>query len=355
MSRLIAPLAIVAGLAAAAPASIAAPPAHRLVHVVQSGDTLSAIAHRYGCPLEELLQRNHLRSDHIVVGSKLTVPWPDPRLRVAPVVHISQHRVLPGETLLSIADRYDADARSIRLYNAISGDRIRVGQRLEIPTAGPALTRHTYGYEVRPGDTVAKIARQLDVPVRHIRYLNPDADLRNLEVGQLLTVYRYEPVSDEEATVISQTGADDGAVSAAGAVDGASEEANGNVDVDIDIDDFDDGEVPATPSEQAQGAIAAAGEVVARATGSAPGAAKPAAKASPKGGPSARPQPQAPASAKTKPHASAKGKTKGKALDLGRALRPARGGACRCTCPEPTAQAKPKADVDDDFAYERGE
>ena len=353
MSRLFAPLAVAVGLALAAPAAPAAqaaPPAHRLLHVVQSGDTLSAIAHRYGCPLEDLLRRNHLRSDHIVVGSKLSVPWPDPRLRVAPEIHVSHHRVLPGETLLSIADRYDADARSIRLYNAISGDRIRVGQRLEIPTAGPALVRHAFGYEVQPGDTVVAIARRLDVPVRHIRYLNPDADLRNLEAGQLLTVYRYEPMSDETSTLSAEAG---DALGAGGAAAAATEEVNGevdgdvngDVDVDIDIDDFDDAEEPATPAAQAQGAIKAAGEAVARATGTNPGA--PAA---------ARPVAKSKAKVKASAAPTLKGKATSKRLDVKRALRPEpapQGGACRCTCPPPAP--KPKRDSDDDFAYERGE
>ncbi len=331
MSRLLTPLVLAAGIAVAASTAIAAAPAHRLVHVVQSGDTLSGIAHRYGCPLDDLVQRNHLRSDHIVVGSKLSVPWPDPRLRVAPEVHISVHRVLPGETLLSIADRYDADARSIRLYNAVSGDRIRVGQRLEIPTAGPALTRHTFAYEVHPGDTVVEIARRLDVPVRHIRYLNPGTDLRNLEVGQQLTVYRYEPVSDEADTVrvqpMGQLGADDSAAATDGAVAGGADGP-----VDIDIDDFDDAEeAPATPAEQADGALKAAGEVVARATGS-----------------------PAPAR-KTAPRTHAKAPAKARATPK-RTPRPApspKADACHCTCPPPAS--KSKGDADDDFAYERGE
>jgi len=46
------------------------------------------------------------------------------------------HRIRSGETLSTIAQRYDVDIKSIRRYNAIKGDQIRAGQVLRIPVSG---------------------------------------------------------------------------------------------------------------------------------------------------------------------------------------------------------------------------
>lgn len=46
------------------------------------------------------------------------------------------HLIRTGETLSSIAQRYDIDIKTIRRHNALQGNRIRAGQVLQIPVSG---------------------------------------------------------------------------------------------------------------------------------------------------------------------------------------------------------------------------
>jgi LysM repeat protein len=45
-----------------------------LVHTVRKGDTLSELAKRYHCSVDELKQANRLKSDMISIGQKIRIP-----------------------------------------------------------------------------------------------------------------------------------------------------------------------------------------------------------------------------------------------------------------------------------------
>lgn len=98
-------------------------------YVVKRGDSLSVIAERFGVSLAALKSENALSGDVIQVGRTLTIPGsatPD---------RVSEHRIARGETLSEIAERYRISLTSLRRANNLSGDVIRVGQVLKIPTS----------------------------------------------------------------------------------------------------------------------------------------------------------------------------------------------------------------------------
>jgi len=121
--------------AAAVAAVEAAPepePAY-LTYIVQQGDTAASIAARHGLQLESLLWNNpELRTDpnFLYVGEELTIPSRDGIL----------YTVQLGDTLLDIADVYQADVESIvglsgnQLGNA---DSVLDGAVLLLPGAVP--------------------------------------------------------------------------------------------------------------------------------------------------------------------------------------------------------------------------
>ena len=91
----------------------------RLYHVVQNGDSLSAVAHRYGTSMNTLAKVNNLKDHKIQIGSLLEVPWPTETLRKATKINVVRHEVLPGDNIGAIAERYDSDVKSIMLLNKI--------------------------------------------------------------------------------------------------------------------------------------------------------------------------------------------------------------------------------------------
>lgn len=146
----------VGGIAASANAEV--------VHVVASGENLTAIAHRYGSTITAIARANAIRNPSFLrVGQRLTIPGsaapaaPAPALppppapapaapapaapAAAPVVHV----VASGENLTAIAHRYGSTVAAIAGANGISNPSfLRVGQRLTIPgTAAPTAASTT--------------------------------------------------------------------------------------------------------------------------------------------------------------------------------------------------------------------
>lgn len=128
-------------------AALAAPyrPSRTATHVVRRGETLSKIARRYRVSTATLEVWNGLKKGHVVLGQRLTVRKAG-KVKIASTapnnqrVNVSKrsgaisYRVQRGDTLHSIARRFDVDVVSLKRWNKISGKRGLVsGTRVEIP------------------------------------------------------------------------------------------------------------------------------------------------------------------------------------------------------------------------------
>ncbi len=108
-------------------------------HQVRSGDTLGAIARRYGTSVGEIQQANGMgRSTLIGVGKVLRIPaHGSPPIGVASAVEVpasGKHKVRRGETLGAIARRYGMSTNALAKANRIADpSRIHQGQTLLIP------------------------------------------------------------------------------------------------------------------------------------------------------------------------------------------------------------------------------
>ena len=117
------PKAVVAQTSDGAPEANPGPVAE-VTHVVQSGETLSTIAQRYGTRTGTLVALNRLANSHrIAVGQKLRIP----------AAGIARHTVRPGETLSKIARIYGTTVRALKEANRIVGHVIYPRQVLVIP------------------------------------------------------------------------------------------------------------------------------------------------------------------------------------------------------------------------------
>ena len=104
------------------------------VHVVQPGETLSAIALRYGLSVTILAQRNDITNPNLIYSGQVL------RLTTAAVSQ-AIHVVQPGESLSLIGTGYGIPWTQIQLANSlINPHLIEPGQRLVIPAAEPAPT-----------------------------------------------------------------------------------------------------------------------------------------------------------------------------------------------------------------------
>ncbi len=112
---------------------------NRRIYKVSRGDTLSGISARFGLSVNALKQINRLKSNSISIGQKLIVSEVVSSNVLAATDKAARpsrriHRVSGGETLSGIALRYQSTVAAIRRQNKLSGNSIRIGQRLVIPS-----------------------------------------------------------------------------------------------------------------------------------------------------------------------------------------------------------------------------
>lgn len=123
-------------------------------HQVQPGDTLSYIAVRYDTTVEEIIALNPgINPEALPVGQVLLIPPARPTPTPSPLPGTVEptptpgdyliHVVAPGETLISIAQKYSVTVALIRAANPeipAGSDVIRVNQPLIIPLGTPMPT-----------------------------------------------------------------------------------------------------------------------------------------------------------------------------------------------------------------------
>ena len=143
------------------------------VYQVKSGDTLYKISKDFNITVDELKAINDLVSDDLFVGQLLNVP--------SGLSLVNSYIVNNGDTLYSIAKKFNISVNKLKEYNNLNSNLLNVGQKLLIPI-GEDTT-----YVVKAGDTLYKIAREFNTTVDELRRLN---NLTNdiLSVGQILIV-----------------------------------------------------------------------------------------------------------------------------------------------------------------------
>lgn len=114
-------------------------------YAIQRGDTLNAIARRYGVTVNDLIRANDISDpSHISIGQKLVIPGyrlpeppPEPEPVVRPIPAPDEayvYTIAAGDTLNSIARRYSVSVQELVAANKLAdSNRIRVGQKLVIP------------------------------------------------------------------------------------------------------------------------------------------------------------------------------------------------------------------------------
>jgi LysM repeat protein len=89
------------------------------------------------------------------------------------------HTVQRGDTLSTIASRYEVSIDDLRRWNGLRGNAIRPGQKL-------VLRATIRDYEIQKGDTIASIAKREGIAERAILDANPGLDPRKLQPGQVI-------------------------------------------------------------------------------------------------------------------------------------------------------------------------
>jgi len=131
------------------------------VYIVQSGDTLVSIAARFNTTVAILKKLNNLVNDDLIqVGQKLILPANE---NSSTAINATAYIVQPGDTLQRIALRYGTTLRALQQLNDLPNPNLLTpGFAIAIPNA-PALVKPGLQIDaleaLQGGTTVVKIAR----------------------------------------------------------------------------------------------------------------------------------------------------------------------------------------------------
>lgn len=151
------------------------PPVAGITYIIRPGDTLFAIARRFGVSLAALINANPqiVNPDLIFPGTFIFVPSP----LVPPIPPPSfSYLVQVGDTLFLIARRFRVSLNALIAANPeiVNPNLIFPGQVIRIPTEPlPPPPSGSSVYIVQPGDTLSVIARQFRISLGALIAANP--------------------------------------------------------------------------------------------------------------------------------------------------------------------------------------
>ncbi|TEW52304.1 LysM peptidoglycan-binding domain-containing protein [Psychromonas sp. RZ5] len=149
------------------------------IHKVKRGESLSVIAQRYGRTSEQFKAYNKLRSSQLAIGQQLKIP----SANYIAVIKPSVHTVRSGQSLSTIAKRYGTTALQLKVHNNLRSNSLAIGQKLKIPTKKITKTQH----KVRSGESLSIIAKRYGTTTSVIVSVNKLRS-KSLAIGQVLTI-----------------------------------------------------------------------------------------------------------------------------------------------------------------------
>lgn len=156
-------------------------------YTVKSGDSLWSIANRFGTTVAVLKELNNLNTNELSVGQVLKLPESTSSSESG--ITSNAYTVKSGDSLWSIARKYNTTVSEIQKLNQLSSPLLQVGQVLKLPgstsSSESGVTSNTY--TVKSGDSLWSIANRFGVTVKELMdYNNLNSNL--LSIGQVLKI-----------------------------------------------------------------------------------------------------------------------------------------------------------------------
>ncbi|MCD4793499.1 MAG: LysM peptidoglycan-binding domain-containing protein [Bacteroidales bacterium] len=159
------------------------------VHKVESGQTLYSICKAYNVPQKEVAKTNNLHSFSINAGQILNIPVVINEENNSPEFY--SHKVIQGETLFSLAKKYEVSINDIIKHNPEARYGIKTDQILKIPNINKEnpdnINSQIYYYTVEKGNTLFSISQKFGISIDKIISLNPETE-NGIKIGQVLKI-----------------------------------------------------------------------------------------------------------------------------------------------------------------------
>lgn len=154
-------------------------------YVVQKGDTLYSIANKLGTTVSELKKENNLTTNTLQIGEVLRIPTKEIYEEEENIYIVKK-----GDSLYSIANKYNTTVDELKRINNLTSNILSIGQVLKLPSDkanNVEKEENTISYTVQKGDSLYSIARKYDTTIDRIKDLN-NLTTNLLSIGQVLLI-----------------------------------------------------------------------------------------------------------------------------------------------------------------------
>ncbi len=147
------------------------------VYIVKSGDTLWKIAKMFGITVDDLKKKNNLSSNSLSIGQVLLIPKET-------LDDGNYYTVLSGDSLYAIARKFGTTVDELKRLNNLTSNLLTIGMRLKV---GENKVVDEATYVVQAGDSLYAIARKFGITVDELKREN-NLVSNLLSIGQVLKI-----------------------------------------------------------------------------------------------------------------------------------------------------------------------
>lgn len=148
-------------------------------YTVKKGDTLYSIAKEYGTSVDEIKKDNNLIGNNLTIGSNLMILDNNKVTEFEECygedfttnIDYDMYIVKKGDSLYSIAKKFNTTVSDIKNLNMLSNDNLSIGEELKIPKNNSDTTGEKT-YTVQKGETLYSIAKKFNTTVDSIKSKN---------------------------------------------------------------------------------------------------------------------------------------------------------------------------------------
>lgn len=148
-------------------------------YIVKKGDNIYSIARKFNTTVDNIKRLNNLTSNYIDIGQKLIIKSIPSTINTN--IDSDYYIVKTGDTLYSIARKYNTSIDNIKSINSLTSNVINIGMKLKLPS------NNSIEYIVKKGDNLYSISKKYNTTVKDIMNIN-NLNSTNLSINQKLII-----------------------------------------------------------------------------------------------------------------------------------------------------------------------
>lgn len=155
------------------------------IYIVKQGDSLYSIAKKYNITVNDIKKLNNLVNDELSIGQRLKIPV---------ITNDDYYIVKAGDTLFSIARENNMTVLDLKKLNNLTSNELYIGQKLIVNNSNNNINDNSNNvYIVKVGDTLYSIAKKYGISIDELKKAN---NIKNnlLSVNQNLIIPKTKKI-----------------------------------------------------------------------------------------------------------------------------------------------------------------